>query len=61
MTDKPQIAHGGKRQGAGRKPRFGLPMRQYTIRLPADVHAILVDRHGTLQAAVEWLIANQNA
>lgn len=61
MTEQPQATHGGKRQGAGRKPRFGSPMRQYTIRLPADVRAALVAKHGTLQAAIEWLIANQKS
>lgn len=33
---KPKKPHGGKREGAGRKPIYKVPMGRYTVRLTAE-------------------------
>ncbi len=47
--------HGGKRKGAGRKPKHGTRMVQKTIRLPREWIAKLVAEYGSLQQAIETL------
>ncbi len=49
------MKRGGKRVGAGRKPKHEKPMKQKTIRLPSEWIASLVAEFGTLQNAVENL------
>ena len=48
--------HGGKRPGAGRKPRYGTPKEQKTFRLPPDWICRLVAEYGSFQDAVESLV-----
>jgi hypothetical protein len=50
--------HGGKRAGAGSKPRHGERMVQKTIRLPRGWIAQLVADFGSLQKAVETLASD---
>lgn len=52
---KPSNNRGGKRQGAGRKPKHGERMAQKTIRLPRPWVDRLVAEFGSLQAAIETL------
>jgi hypothetical protein len=58
MTEPTTTAHGGKRDGAGRKPRFGIPMEQKTVRLPADWIERLVAEYGSFQKAIETLASD---
>ena len=47
--------HGGKRQRAGRKPRFGVRMTQKTIRLPRPAIDRMIADYGSFQKAIEAL------
>jgi hypothetical protein len=49
--------HGGKRSGAGRKPRFSVPMQQKTVRLPPEWIAQLEQDFGSFQQAIETLVS----
>jgi hypothetical protein len=48
--------HGGKRPGAGRKPRYRVPMEQKTVRLPPDWINRLTAEFDTFQNAIETLV-----
>lgn len=50
--------HGGKRPGAGRPSRFDVPTQQKTIRLPLDQIQQLTDEFGSVQRAVEVIVAS---
>lgn len=56
-TSKPRKGHGGKRVGAGRPARFGVPMETKTIRLPPDWADRLAAEFGSLQTAIEALVS----
>ncbi len=47
---------GGKREGAGRKPRHGERMQQKTIRLPPAWIRQLLAEFDTFQEAIETLV-----
>jgi hypothetical protein len=53
--------HGGKRAGAGRKPRFGAPMLQKTVRLPKEWIDQLCEEFGSFQTAIETLASDHLA
>lgn len=53
--NEPKTQHGGKRQGAGRKPRFSARMTQKTVRLPQQWVDRLVEEFGSFQNAIETL------
>lgn len=44
MTDQ-RKPHGGRREGAGRKPETSEPMVKMTVRVPAE-HKAVVDANG---------------
>ncbi len=50
--------HGGKRQGAGRKSRFAVPMRKVTVTLPAHYIAAIkaLDEKGKLSSGIRSLV-----
>jgi len=56
-TSKP--THGGKRNGAGRKVKYGSRMLPKTIRLPQAVIDRLISDYGSLQIAIEHLISDE--
>lgn len=50
--------HGGKRDGAGRKSRFAVPMRKVTVTLPTHYIAALraLDAKGKLSSGIRSLV-----
>lgn len=47
---------GGKRSGAGRKPRYSARMTQKTVRLPPELIEKLISEYGSFQVAIESLV-----
>ena len=56
-----KIQHGGKRAGAGRKPRYGARMIHKSVRLPQDWIEQLCDEFGSFQKAIETLTSHHLA
>jgi|GEM_PF-3011998 len=56
MSETTNKQRGGKRPGAGRKPRYGIPKEQKTVRLPPEWVAQLIAEFGSFQDAVETLV-----
>lgn len=48
--------HGGRREGAGRKPKYGEPMKRIDVRLPPSWLAQLKEEFGSYQEAIETLV-----
>jgi hypothetical protein len=58
MTEekKDSSKRGGKRPGAGPKPKYDAPMIKLNARIPESVKAQLIDEFGGIQIAVDKLI-----
>lgn len=56
--NEPKRERGGRREGAGRPPKYGQPMKRVDVRLPPDWIEALQAEFGSFQQAVETLVKN---
>lgn len=55
-SNEKKTTRGGSRKGAGRKPKYGSPMKPYTVRLPEEWRNDLAQEFGSFQKGIESLV-----